>query len=217
MKAMRAKKSLKEYRTMGFEGEVLEALKNILESRDLDFGVDDVVITYDNDGRAQITREGNIYCDYITVLEYAWSSEYFPSNKEAKKLFEQLIDFDMQYAREALWSEYKDELTALGIKGDDDDKLNYHDLHDMGAEDLAEQLDEYEMRYMSEDEIYTQIYCNLEETDSGIEVIVSMDIEDEYGAVLVKGYKPVSVVINEDMRDWERILGDAVFSVAEQF
>ena len=208
--------SLKEYRTMGFEGEVLDTLKAILESRDLDFGVDDVVLTYDNDGRAEITKEGNIYCNYITTLEYAWSSGYYPSNKDAYKLFNDLIEFDMQYARENLWDKHKDELIALGIKGEKDKKLNYHDLYDMGAVDLAEELDRYEMDYMSDDELYTEIYCTLEETDDGIEVTVYMDIEDEYSSALVK-YKPVTVLVNEDMKDWRDILEDAVNEVAGQF
>ena len=214
-----ARKSLKEYRTVGFEQLVRDTIVEILENSHSDLfnlGMADGIITYDNKGRARITSNGDVDIDYITLPTYFWSSGYTPSNKKTAKLCEDMMDSQMDYARERLWDENKDELIELGITDKDDEKLNYHDLYDMGAGDLAEELSEYEMDLEGMD-LYTDVYCELEETDEGIELTVSMTVQDEYGHTLVKDYKSNTVLLQEDADDLEEFITDAIREVTEQF
>lgn len=213
------KKSIKEYRTVGFEQLVRDTIVSILEDphSDLfDLGMADGIITYDNEGRARITSNGDVDMDYITLPTYFWSSGYTPSNKKTAKLVEDIMESNMEYAKEGLWRKYKDELIALGITSEDDEKLNYTDLYDMGAIDLADILDEYEMNTEGTD-LYTDVYCELEETDEGIELTVSMTVQDEYGHALVKDYKSNTVLLQEDADDLEEFITDAIKEVTEQF
>ena len=213
------KKSIKEYRTVGFEQLVRDTIVEILENphSDLfDLGYSDGIITYDNKGRARITSNGDVDMDYITLPTYFWSSGYTPSNKKLAKICEDMIEMNMESARERLWDENKDELIELGITDKDDEKLNYNDLSDMGASDLAEELSEYEMDLEGMD-LYTDVYCELEETDEGIELTVSMTVQDEYGHALVKDYKPNTVLLQEDTDDLEEFITDAIREVTEQF
>jgi len=217
---MESKKSLKEYRTVGFEQLVRDTIVSILENpesynSDL-FDVRDGMILYDNKGRARITSNGNVDIDYITLPTYFWSSGERPSNKKTAKLIDDIIDMNMESARERLWDENKDELIELGITDKDDEKLNYNDLYDMGASDLAEELSEYEMD-MEGTDLYTDVYCELEETDEGIELTVSMTVQDEYGHALVKDYKSNTVLLQEDADDLEEFITDAIREVTEQF
>lgn len=214
------KKSIKEYRTVGFEQLVRDTIVSILENpesynSDL-FEVHDGIITYDNKGRARITSNGDVDMDYITLPTYFWSSGERPSNKKTAKLIDDIIDMNMESARERLWDENKDELIELGITDKDDEKLNYNDLYDMGAGDLAEELSEYEMD-MEGTDLYTDVYCELEETDEGIELTVSMTVQDEYGHALVKDYKSNTVLLQEDADDLEEFITDAIREVTEQF
>lgn len=214
------KKSIKEYRTVGFEQLVRDTIVSILENpesynSDL-FKVHDGIITYDNKGRARITSNGDVDMDYITLPTYFWSSGERPSNKKTAKLIDDIIDMNMESARERLWDENKDELIELGITDKDDEKLNYNDLYDMGASDLAEELSEYEMD-MEGTDLYTDVYCELEETDEGIELTVSMTVQDEYGHALVKDYKSNTVLLQEDVDDLEEFVTDAIREVTEQF
>ena len=69
---MESKKSLKEYRTVGFEQLVRDTIVSILENpesynSDL-FEVRDGIITYDNKGHARITSNGNVDIDIM----YKW-------------------------------------------------------------------------------------------------------------------------------------------------
>ena len=217
---MESKKSLKEYRTVGFEQLVRDTIVSILENpesynSDL-FDIPDGIILYDNKGRARITSNGNVDIDYITLPTYFWSSGERPSNKKTAKLIDDIIDMNMESARERLWDENKDELIELGITDKDDEKLNYNDLYDMGAGDLAEELSEYEMD-MEGTDLYTDVYCELEETDEGIELTVSMTVQDEYGHALVKDYKSNTVLLQEDADDLEEFITDAIKEVTEQF
>lgn len=217
---MESKKSLKEYRTVGFEQLVRDTIVSILENpesynSDL-FDIPDGIILYDNKGRARITSNGNVDIDYITLPTYFWSSGERPSNKKTAKLIDDIIDMNMELARERLWDENKDELIELGITDKDDEKLNYNDLYDMGAGDLAEELSEYEMD-MEGTDLYTDVYCELEETDEGIELTVSMTVQDEYGHALVKDYKSNTVLLQEDADDLEEFITDAIKEVTEQF
>ena len=216
---MKEKKSIKEYRTVGFEQLVRDTIVSILEDShsDLfDLGMADGIITYDNEGRARITSNGDVDMDYITLPTYFWSSGYTPSNKKTAKLVEDIMESNMEYAKEGLWRKYKDELIALGITSEDDEKLNYTDLYDMGAIDLADILGEYEMNTEGTD-LYTDVYCELEETDEGIELTVSMTVQDEYGHALVKDYKSNTVLLQEDVDDLEEFITDAIKEVTEQF
>ncbi len=217
------KKSLKEYRTVGFEQLVRDTIVSVLEDphSDLfDLGYSDGIITYDNKGRAEILSNGDVNMNYITLPTYFWSSGYRPTNKKTAKLVDDIIDMNMESARERLWDENKDELIELGITDKDDEKLNYHDLYDMGAGDLAEELSEYENDLEGMD-LYTDVYCELEETDEGIELTVSMTVQDEYGHALVKDYKPNTVLLQEDVSeengDLEEFITDAIREVTEQF
>ena len=213
------KKSIKEYRTVGFEQLVRDTIVSILEDphSDLfDLGMADGIITYDNKGRARITSNGDVDMDYITLPTYFWSSGYTPSNKKTAKLVEDIMESNMEYAKEGLWRKYKDELIVLGITSEDDEKLNYTDLYDMGAIDLADILGEYEMNTEGTD-LYTDVYCELEETDEGIELTVSMTVQDEYGHALVKDYKSNTVLLQEDVDDLEEFITDAIKEVTEQF
>ena len=216
---MESKKSLKKYRTVGFEQLVRDTIVEILEDphSDLfDLGYSDGIITYDNKGRARITSNGDVDMDYITLPTYFWSSGYTPSNKKTAKLVDDIIDMNMESARERLWDENKDELIELGITDKDDENLEYHALYDMGAGDLAEELSEYEMDLEGTD-LYTDVYCELEETDEGIELTVSMTVQDEYGHALIKDYKPNTVLLQEDADDLEEFITDAIREVTEQF
>lgn len=217
------KKSLKEYRTVGFEQLVRDTIVEVLEDShsDLfDLGMADGIITYDNEGRARITSNGDVDMDYITLPTYFWSSGYTPSNKKTAKLVDDIIDMNMESARERLWDENKDELIELGITDKDDEKLNYNDLSDMGADDLANELSEYEMDLEGTD-LYTDVYCQLEETDEGIELTITMTVDDEYGHALVKDYKSNTVLLQEDVTededDLEEFITDAIREVTEQF
>lgn len=213
------KKSLKEYRTVGFEQLVRDTIVEVLEDphSDLfDLGMADGIITYDNKGRARITSNGDIDMDYITLPTYFYSSGYTPSNKKLAKICEDMMDSQLDYARERVWDENKDELIELGITDKDDEKLNYNDLYDMGAGDIAEELSEYENDLAGMD-LYTDVFCELEETDEGIELTVSMTVQDEYGHALVKDYKPNTVLLQEDADDLEEFITDAIREVTEQF
>ena len=217
-------KSIKEYRTVGFEQLVRDTIVNVLENpesynSDL-FDIRDGIILYDNKGRARITSNGNVDMDYITLPTYFWSSGESPSNKKTAKLIDDIIDMNMESARERLWDENKDELIELGITDKDDEKLNYNDLYDMGASNLAEELSEYEMD-MEGTDLYTDVYCELEETDEGIELTISMTVQDEYGHALVKDYKSNTVVLDEDKLqdegDLTEVIEKAIREVTEQF
>ena len=217
------KKSLKEYRTVGFEQLVRDTIVEVLEDPHSDLfnlGMADGIITYDNKGRARITSNGDVDMDYITLPTYFWSSGYRPTNKKTEKLVDDIIDMNMESARERLWDENKDELIELGITDKDDENLEYHALYDMGASDLAEELSEYEMDLEGTD-LYTDVLCELEETDEGIELTVSMTVQDEYGHALVKDYKPNTVLLQEDVTededDLEEFITDAIREVTEQF
>jgi hypothetical protein len=220
-KLQESKKSLKEYRTVGFEQLVRDTIVEILENSQSDLfnlGMADGIITYDNKGRARITSNGDVDMDYITLPTYFWSSGYTPSNKKTAKLCEDMMDSQMDYARERLWDENKDELIELGITDKDDEKLNYNDLYDMGASGLAEELSEYEMD-LEGTELFTDVYCELEETDEGIELTVSMTVQDEYGHVLVKDYKSNTVSLSEDLdeRKLTDVIENSIRKVTEQF
>lgn len=212
-------KSLKEgYRTMGFIQDVRDTVVEVLEDphSDLfDLGYCDGIITYDNKGRARITSNGDVDMDYITLPTYFYSSGYTPSNKKTAKLVDNIMDMNFENARERLWDTNKDELIELGITDKDDERLNYNDLYDMGAEDLANWLSEYEMDIEGTD-LYTDVYCQLEEVDEGVELTVSMTIQDEYGSALVKDYKSNTVIIKED-DDLTKSVEDAIRKVTEQF
>lgn len=213
-----ARKSLKEYRTVGFEQLVRDTIVSVLEDShsDLfDLGMSDGILTYDVQGRSRITSNGDVEIDYLTLPTYFWSSGYTPSNKKMAKLCEDMIDSQMDYARERLWNENKDELIELGITDKDDKNLEYNALYDMGAGDLAEELSEYEMDLEGMD-LYTDIYCELEETDEGIELTVSMAVQDEYGHALVKDYKSNTVLLQED-DNLEEVITDAIREVTKQF
>ena len=212
------KKSLKEYRTVGFEQLVRDTLVDILEEGDIfDLGMcSEVIMTYDNQGRARIRNDGSVEMDYLTLPTYAWSSGYTPKNKKLAKLFDDMNESNMKMAKERLWDENKDELIELGITSEDDEKLDYSDLTDMGADDLAEELSEYEMDLEGMD-LYTDVLCQLEETDEGIELTVSMTVQDEYGHALVKDYKSNTVLLQEDVDDLEEFVTDAIREVTEQF
>ena len=222
-KLTESKKSIKEYRTVGFEQLVRDTIVEVLENphSDLfDLGYSDGIITYDNKGRAEILSNGDVNMDYITLPTYFYSSGYTPSNKKLAKLIDDIMDSNFKYAREKLWDENKDELIELGITSEDDENLEYHALYDMGASDLAEELSEYEMD-MEGTELFTDVYCELEETDEGIELTVSMTVQDEYGHALVKDYKPNTVLLQEDVSaengDLEEFITDAIREVTEQF
>jgi hypothetical protein len=211
------KKSIKEYRTVGFEQLVRDTIISILEDPHSDlFEIQDGIITYDNKGRAETLSSGDVNIDYITLPTYFWSSGERPSNKKTAKLIDDIIDMNMESARERLWDENKDELIELGITDKDDEKLNYNDLYDMGAGNLAEELSEYEMDLEGTD-LYTDVFCELEETDEGIELTVSMTVQDEYGHALVKDYKSNTVLLQEDADDLEEFITDAIREVTEQF
>ena len=212
------KKSLKEYRTVGFEPLIRDTLVDVLEEGDIfDLGMcSEVIMTYDNQGRARIRNDGSVEMDYLTLPTYAWSSGYTPKNKKLAKLFDDMNESNMEMAKEKLWDENKDELIELGITSEDDEKLNYSDLTDMGADDLAEELSEYEMDLEGMD-LYTDVLCQLEETDEGIELTVSMTVQDEYGHALVKDYKSNTVLLQEDVDDLEEFVTDAIREVTEQF
>ena len=216
-----ARKSLKEYRTVGFEQLVRDTIVSILEDPHSDlFEIQDGIITYDNKGRAEILSNGDVNMDYITLPTYFWSSGERPSNKKLAKLIDDIIDMNMESARERLWDENKDELIELGITDKDDENLEYNALYDMGAGDLAEELSEYEMN-MEGTELFTDVLCELEETDEGIELTVSMTVQDEYGHALVKDYKSNTVLLQEDVTededDLEEFITDAIREVTEQF
>lgn len=218
-----AKKSIKEYRTVGFEQLVRDTIVSILEDShsDLfDLGVCEGIITYDNKGRARITSNGDVDMDYITLPMYFWSSGYRPSNKKTEKLVDDIIDSNMEYAKERLWDIDKDELIELGITDKDDERLNYNDLYDMGAGDLAEELSELEMD-MEGTDLYTDVYCELEEIDEGVELTISMTVQDEYGHALVKDYKSNTVLLDEnklqDEGDLTEVIEKAIRKVTEQF
>ena len=217
------KKPLKEgYRTMGFIQEVRDTIVEVLEDphSDLfDLGYCDGIITYDNDGRARITSNGDVDMDFITLPTYFYSSGYTPSNKKTAKLVDDIMNSNFELARETLWDEYEDELVALGITDKDDEKLNYNDLYDMGEGHLAEILSEYEMDIEGTD-LYTDVYCELEETDEGVELTVTMTVDDEYGHALVKDYKSNTVLLQDVLAengDLEEFIEDAIKKVTKQF
>lgn len=221
------KKSIKEYRTVGFEQLVRDTIVSILENPEsynsdlFDLGMcSEVIMTYDCKGRARIRNDGSIEIDYLTLPTYAWSSGYTPQNKKLAKLFDDMNESNMEMAKERLWDENKDELIELGITDKDDEKLNYNDLYDLGAGDLAEELSEYEMDLEGMD-LYTDVYCELEETDEGIELTITMTVDDEYGHALVKDYKSNTVLLQEDVStengDLEEFITDAIREVTEQF
>ena len=214
------KKSMKEYRTVGFEQLIRDTTKEILEEGDIfDLGMcSEVIITYDNEGRARITSNGDVDMSYLTLPTYAFSSGYTPKNKKLEKLFDNIMESNMESARERLWDNNEDELIALGIEDKDDEKLNYNDLYEMGASDLAEELSEYEMD-MEGTDLYTNIFCEITEVDEGFEFTVTMTVDDEYSHALVKDYKSNSVIFEENMdeRDLRDTIESAIKEVTEQF
>ena len=217
----RNSKSLKEYRTVGFEQLVRDTIVEVLEDphSDLfDLGYSDGIITYDNKGRARITSNGDVDMDYITLPTYFWSSGYTPSNKKLAKICEDMMEAQKEFARERIFDDYKDELVEIGIKDEEDENLTYDYLFDLGLYDIADRLNEYEMDLEGMD-LYTDVYCKLEETDEGIELTVSMTVQDEYGSVLVRDYKPNTVLLSEDLdeRKLTDVIENAIRKVTEQF
>ena len=214
-------KSLKEYRTVGFEQLVRDTIVEVLEDphSDLfDLGMADGIITYDNKGRAEILSNGDVNMDYITLPTYFWSSGYTPSNKKLAKICEDMMEAQKEFARERIFDDYKDELVEIGIKDEEDENLTYDYLFDLGLYDIADRLNEYEMDLEGMD-LYTDVYCELEETDEGIELTVSMTVQDEYGHALVKDYKSNIVLLSEDLdeRKLTDVIENAIRKVTEQF
>ena len=214
-----------EYRTSGCEQLVRDTIVDILEDNDADDLFDlgmsnEVIMTYDNKGRSNVRNDGSVEIDYLTLPTYAWSSGYRPENKKLEKLFDDIMETNFESARERMWHEYKDELIALGITGEDDENLEYNALYDMGEGDLAERLSEYEMD-MEGTDLYTDVYCQLEEIDDGIELTVTMTVDDEYGHALVNNYKSNTVMLNEDeLQDADElreVIEDAIKKVTKQF
>lgn len=213
------KKSMKEYRTVGFEQLIRDVTKDILESNEdfFDLGMcSEVVMTYDVDGRARITSNGDVDIDYLTLPTYAFSSGFTPKNKKLAKIFDDIVESNRNIARERIWDEYQDELVEIGITDEDD--IEYYTLSENGREDLAEQFSEYEMDLEGTD-LYTDVYCEITEVDEGFEFNVSMTVQDENGCVLVKDYKSNSVILEEDMdeRDLRDTIESAIKEVTEQF
>lgn len=221
------KKSIKEIRTMGDTVSIVRnAIKEIFESNtyykygiDFDLGyANEVVMTYDNDGRAEILSNGNVVCNYLTLPPYAYSSGFSPKNKNLSKLFDSIMDASFDIARDRIWDEYEDELIEVGIEDRNDDKLNYNDLYDLGLSDIAEELSEYEMDLEGTD-LYTSVYAEVDETDDGVEVEIRMTVDDEYGKALVRDYKSKSCFIENDTdeSDIYEILQDTINDVTKQF
>ena len=213
-----ANNNMKEYRTVGFEQLIRDTTKEILEEGDIfDLGMcSEVIMTYDNDGRARITSNGDVDIDYITLPTYAFSSGFRPQNKKLAKLFDDIMESNTDMARERIWDEYKDELAEIGITDKDD--VEYYTLSENGRDDLADQFSEYEMDLEGTD-LYTDVYCEITEVDEGFEFTVTMTVDDEYGRALVKDYKSNSVILEEDMdeRDLRDTIESAIKEVTYQF
>ena len=63
--------------------------------------------------------------------------------------------------------------------------------------------------------LFVGVWCGISEIDEGIEVEVRMEIEDEYGKVLVDNYKSNEFVISEDEKDLSKIIENGIKEVTE--
>lgn len=99
---------------------------------------------------------GYIYRGFTDVL-MIWGSGNYPQSKEARKQIDKQYETNEEYARE----DFKEE-----FKNVPKDKQNYHDLIELGLENLAERFDERVSENGSEDTIMYEIrilYAGIDE------------------------------------------------------
>lgn len=88
----------------------------------------------------------------------------------AKKELERCIEYSLKVARETFIEHHLEDLSFLGIQND---KINYHDLYELGFGDLAEKLSEYEYENLSGDY-----------SSTNHEIMVMFDGNDEFTVTL---------------------------------
>ena len=211
-----------DYNNTRFIGKVCNLIINFLESGDV-FDVDDELVNDNVDASegkciSDIDSDGVVYISiyYMTYPIYSYTSGYFPSNEKAEEIFNNVIDYNLRFAKETLWDNHKKELIKLGITSKDDEKINYNDLFDMGAIDLADEFQQYEFYDYGLD-FDVHVSCELEEIDKGIvEMSILMSIVDQ-DTTVANSYKPNTVLLRENDKNLEKTIEDAIKKVTYQF
>lgn len=96
-------------------------------------------------------NRGGFVAHQFTDLSALESSGKSVAHERAAAEIQRQIDYGYQCARETFFEHHKQELEALGITSNDDERLNYHDLYELKQGRLAEELSEYERENLSDD------------------------------------------------------------------
>ena len=182
------KRKFKERKKVSTQYEVMEAIKKALEYNYDELSSDFELYPYkSNEALSEVpsdfapgfipyTDGGFQVTGYLGVSQ-VWSSGNVPRPKEAQKNIDRIIDYNLEYAKESFMDEYPDIVEELG-----EDMINYHDLYDKGYGNEAEELSEYEMDFLSEDEIQFQlgIFYYTSDNHRG-------EYEGEYDSVYIYG------------------------------
>jgi len=136
---------------------VLPMIKGIME--EFKDGIMSKYECYNYDGEQVETTDGRSYDGFMsstegtvtfcgfTLLDYLEGSGSFPSNEKINKVIQEKLEYLHKSAKEDFISENKEEIESLGLE---DSQVNYRDLEELGHRELAENLDEYERGYISE-------------------------------------------------------------------
>jgi hypothetical protein len=90
-------------------------------------------------------RGGLDYNNFTDLMSY-WGGGYSVTHKAAQKEIERQIDYSLECALESFKDSHAEEIKDIPA-----DKLNYHDLYEMGLGSLAEKLSECESESLSDD------------------------------------------------------------------
>jgi hypothetical protein len=91
-------------------------------------------------------KGGLDYNNFTDLMGY-WGGGYSVTHKAAQKEIERQIDYSLECALESFKDSHSEE-----IKGIPADKLNYHDLYEMGLGNLAEKLSTCESESLSDEQ-----------------------------------------------------------------
>lgn len=134
---------------MDYREDILPVIKKCIEEsydsfendRELYAPYDEEVEHVSRDGFIPFT-DGGWECRGFSRVDDSYS---FP--KKIADIIENTIEYAFQYSKEELIRKHPE------LKSIEDDKINYHDLYEMGKGDLAEEMSEMENDYLSDEDI----------------------------------------------------------------
>ena len=114
------------------------------------------------DGFISSNDGGYEFSDFVP-LEYFFSTGKFDVPAKAKAGIQSMYDAGLEMAKDQFKKDHKAELEGI-----EDDKINYHDLEEMGKGDLATELEELERSMNEDDTVMFQVRAFME-ADEGLE------------------------------------------------